>query len=178
MLSQHAGKCVRMDLGFAQLDFLIAAEGQFAEAPNATPDATLRATSDVLLQLPFLGRQALRHAEYSGDPALLQTLDQIFREMRWDIEAELAPLVGDIAAHRIATAGKSALRTLRQAGHAMQTSSSEYIVEEIALLARKNDVARFCAEVDTLVDDTARLEARLAQIEAHSSLHPSPSSQP
>ena len=74
-----------MDLGFAQLDFLIAAEGLFAEAPNATPDATLRATSDVLLQLPFLGRQALRHAEYSGDPALLQTLDQIFREMRWDI---------------------------------------------------------------------------------------------
>lgn len=178
LLGQHAEKCVRLDLGFAQLDFLITAEGQFSEAPNATPDATLRATSDVLLQLPFLGRQALRHAEYSGDPALLQTLNQVFREMRWDIEAELAPLMGDIAAHRIAHAAQRASQTLRQAAQAVQTSSSEYIVEEIALLARKGDVARFCAEVDTLVDDTARLEARLAQIEAHSSLHPSASSQP
>ena len=182
LLGQHAGKSVRLDLGFAQLDFMITAEGQFSEAPNAAmnaaPDATLRATSDVLLQLPFLGRQALRHAEYSGDPTLLQTLDQVFREMRWDIEAELAPLMGDIAAHRIARAAKRASQTLRQAAQAVQTSSSEYIVEEIALLARKSDVARFCAEVDTLVDDTARLEARLAQIDAHSSLNPSPSSQP
>ena len=177
LLGNHAGKCVRMDLGFAQLDFLITAEGQFSEVPNAAPDATLRATSDVLLQLPFLGRQALRHAEYSGDPALLQTLDQVFREMRWDIEAELAPLMGDIAAHRIAHAAQRASQTLRQAAQALQTSSSEYIVEEIVLLARKSDVARFCAEVDTLVDDTARFEARLAQIEAHSSLHPSASSQ-
>lgn len=169
LLGQHAGNCVRLDLGFAQLDFLITAEGQFSEAPNATPDATLRATSHVLLQLPFLGRQALRHAEYSGDPALLQTLDQVFREVRWDIEAELAPLMGDIAAHRIAHAAQRATQTLRQAVQALQTSSSEYIVEEIALLARKSDVARFCAQVDTLVDDTARLEARLAQLEARTS---------
>ena len=176
MLGQHAGKCVRLDLGFAQLDFLITAEGQFSEAPNATPDATLRATSDVLLQLPFLGRQALRHAEYSGDPALLQTLDQVFREVRWDIETELAPLMGDIAAHRIANVAQRATQTLRQAAQALQTSSSEYIVEEIALLARKNDVARFCAQVDTLVDDTARLEARLARLEAISSLHQAKSS--
>ena len=165
-LCQHAGKCVRLDLGFAQLDFSITAEGQFAEAPNATPDATLRATSDVLLQLPFLGRQALRHAEYSGDPALLQTLDQVFREMRWDIEAELAPLLGDIAAHRVATTAQHATQTLRHAAQALQTSSREYIVEEIALLARKSDVARFCTHVDTLVDDTSRLEVRLARLEA------------
>ena len=178
LLGQHAGTCVCLDLGFAQLDFLITAEGQFSEAPNATPDATLRATSHVLLQLPFLGRQALRHAEYSGDPALLQTLDQVFREVRWDIEAELAPLMGDIAAHRIAQAAQRATQTLRQAAQALQTSSSEYIVEEIALLARKSDVTRFCAQVDTMVDDTARLEARLAQFEANSSLNPSPSSQP
>ena len=179
LLAQHAGKCVRLDLGFAQLDFLITTEGQFSETTNATPDASLRATSHVLLQLPFLGRQAaLRHTEYSGDPALLQTLDQVFREVRWDIEAELAPLMGDIAAHRIAQTAQRATQTLRQAAQALQTSSSEYVVEEIALLARKSDVARFCAQVDTLVDDTARLEARLAQLEANPLLNPSPSSQP
>lgn len=176
LLGQHADKSVRLDLGFAQLNFMITAEGRFAETLSTTPDATLRATSHVLLQLPFLGRQALRHAEYSGDPALLQTLDQVFREMRWDIEAELAPWMGDIAAHRIATAAQQATQTLRHAGQALQTSSSEYLVEEMALLARKSDVARFCVQVDTLVDDTARLEARLAWLEAISSLHQAKSS--
>lgn len=166
LLSQHAGQHVRLDLGFKQLDFVISADGQLIESPVAIPDATLRATSSVLMQLPFLGREAMRHAEYSGDAALLQTLNQVFHEVRWDIEAELVPLVGDIAAHRIATAGKSALHMLRQAGHALQTSGSEYVVEEIALLARKSDVARYCAQVDTLVDDAARFEARLARLES------------
>ena len=130
------------------------------------------------MQLPFLGREALRYADYSGDAALLQTLDKLFREVRWDMEAELAPRVGDIAAHRIVNAGKSALHTLRQAGQALQTSSSEYVVEEIALLARKSDVARWSIAVDTLVDDVARLEARLARLEAKLPLNKSTPSQP
>ena len=166
LLSEHAGQHVRLDLGFQQLDFAITPGGHLIASPTVDPDATMRATSSVLMQLPFLGREALRHADYSGDAALLQTLDKLFREVRWDIEAELAPRVGDIAAHRIATAGKSALHTLRQAGQALQTSSSEYVVEEIALLARKSDVARWSNEIDTLVDDAARLEARLARLEA------------
>lgn len=166
LLSRHAGQHLRLDLGFKQLNFAITAEGQLVESPTAAPDATLRATSRVLMQLPFLGREALRHADYSGDAALLQTLDQVFREVRWDIEAELAPLVGDIAAHHITTAGQSTLRTLRHARQALQTSYSEYVVEEIALLARKSDIARFSTQVDTLVDDVARLEARLTGLEA------------
>ena len=166
LLGVHAGQHVRLDLGFQQLDFAITPDGHLISSFTATPDATLRATSSVLMQLPFLGREALRHADYSGDAALLQTLDKLFREVRWDIEAELAPLVGDIAAHRIATAGKSALHTLRNAGQALQTSSKEYVVEEIALLARKSNVARWSSEIDTLVDDAARLEARLARLEA------------
>ena len=178
LLSQHAGQHLRLDLEFKQLDFAITAKGRLIESPTAAPTATLRATSSVLMQLPFLGRAALRTADYSGDAALLQTLDQVFREARWDIEAELAPLVGDIAAHRITTAGQSALRTLRHAGQALQTSSSEYVVEEIALLARKSDVARWSIAVDTLVDDVARLEARLARLEAKLPLNKSTPSQP
>lgn len=177
-LAQHAGKCMRIDLGFAQADLLIGAEGQFQETQGATPDATVRGTSNVLMQLPLMGRQALRHAQYSGDPALLQTLDQVFLALRWDIEAELAPWLGDILAHRLAHDAQRASQGLRHAAQAMQTSSSEYIVEEIALLARKSDVAHFCAQVDTLADDTARIEARLARLEDTLSKHQSISSQP
>jgi ubiquinone biosynthesis protein UbiJ len=109
---------------------------------------------------------------------LQQTLDKIFREVRWDIESELAPLVGDVAAHRVASAAQHAARTLRHAGQSLQTSTSEYVVEEIALLARKNDVARWSKEVDTLVDDVARLEARLMRLETKLPVNNSATSQP
>ena len=178
LLAQQAGKCMRFYLGVAQLDLLITPAGQFSATQDATPDATVRAHSDVLLKLPFLGREALRHAEYSGDPALLQALDQVFQVLRWDIEAELAPWLGDIAAQRLASVAQRGAQGLRDAAQAIQTSGSEYIVEEIAMLARKSDVARFCVEVDTLVDDSARLEARLARLEASSSNEQSTPPQP
>ena len=41
-----------------------------------------------------------------------------------------------------------------------------------------HDVAQFCAQVDRLVEDTARLEARLTRLEAKSSLNQSTSPQP
>ena len=173
LLSSHAGQYVRIDLSFVQLDFAITADGHLLASPTATPDATLRATSSVLMQLPFLGREAMRHADYSGDAALLQTLDKLFREVRWDIEAELAPVLGDIVAHRVATTTQQAALSLRQAGHAIKSSLSEYVVEETALLARKHDIARLAAEIDTLVDDVARFEARLTRLETNAQMHSS-----
>ena len=167
LLSQHAGQTVRFDLGITALDVRIEDDGSWAETTTSSPDAILRATPTLLTYLPFLGRDALRHADYSGDAALLQTLDKVFRDMRWDIEAELAPLLGDMLAHRIATMGQNAMRTVRHAGQSAQTSASEYLVEEVGLIARKMDVARFMREVDTLVDDVARLEARLIHLESN-----------
>ena len=178
LMSQHAGQYVRIDLGFVQLDFAITADGHLLASPTATPGVTLRATSRVLMQLPFLGREAMRHADYSGDAALLQTLDKLFREVRWDIEAELAPVLGDIVAHRVATTTQQAAHSLRQAGHAIQSSLSEYVVEETALLARKHDVARLAREIDTLVDDVARFEARLTRVESNAQTNSSAPSAP
>ena len=166
LLRGHAGQCVRFDLVLQQRDFRIAEDGSLSATASASPDAILRATPSLLTNLPFLGRDALRFAEYSGDAALLQTLDKVFRDLNWDVEAGLAPMLGDIAAHRVSTAGRDALRTLRQAAQSLQTSASEYVVEEIELIARKVDIARFNHEVDVLVDDVARLEARLAKVEA------------
>lgn len=176
LLSQHAGKTLRVDSGISQLDFGISAAGELIEpAPDATPDVTLRATSAMLLQLPFAGRGALRQAEFSGDPALLQTLERIIAEAHLDLGAELSPLIGDIAAHRVAQAAQQVTHTVRAAAQALQTSGSEYVVEEIALLARKSDVARWSREADMLVDDIARFEARLARLEAmRASQNPAP----
>lgn len=165
-LLRHAGSSVRFDLTLTQVDMRIADDGYFSETAVAeAPDATIRPTPALVTRLPFFGREALRHADYSGDPALLATLDRVFKQLNWDAEANLAPLVGDIAAHRLGNFGRTALAGVRNALSAFGHNASEYMVEEAELMARGVDVARFNREVDTLTDDAARLEARLRLLE-------------
>jgi ubiquinone biosynthesis protein UbiJ len=165
-LLRHAGRSVRFDLTLAQFDFRIADDGCFTESVTDMPDAVIKPTAALFARLPFFGREALRHAEYSGDPALLATLDRVFKQLDWDIEADLAPHVGDIAAHRIHALGQDALAQAAHAVSALGHNAGEYMVEEAELMARGVDVARFNRDVDTLADDAARLEARLRLLEA------------
>jgi ubiquinone biosynthesis protein UbiJ len=164
LLRRHAGQSVRFDLLLQQFDFRIADDGGFNDTAVAAPDAVIRPTPALFARLPFFGKDALRHADYSGDAALLATLDKVFRQLRWDTEADLAPLIGDIAAHRVVNTGRDAAATLRHNANALQTSVAEYWVEETEQLARRVDIARHNREVDTLVDDVARLEARLNRL--------------
>jgi len=165
-LVRHAGASVRFDLALGQVDFRIADDGCLSEAVVDTPDAVIRPTPALVARLPFFGRDALRHADYSGDPALLATLDRVFKKLSWDVEADLAPWIGDIAAHRLHAMGRDALAGLAQVASALGLNASEYMVEEAGMMARKVDVARFNREVDTLADDAARLEARLRRLES------------
>jgi len=165
-LCRHAGCSVRFDLTLAQFDFRIADDGCFSEAVVDVPDAVIRPTAALVTRLPFFGREALRDADYSGDPALLATLDRVFKQLDWDVEADLAPIVGDVAAHRLHAFGRDALASLAHTLFALGRNASEYVVEEAELMARGVDVARFNHEVDMLADDVARLDARLRRLEA------------
>lgn len=165
-LARHAGASVRFDLALRQFDFRIADDGCFSEAAVDVPDAVIRPTAALLTRLPFFGREALRHADYSGDPALLATLDRVFKLLNWDIEADLAPLIGDIAAHRLNTTGRDVLAGIVRGVSALGRNASEYLVEEVEMMARGVDVARFNREVDVLSDDVARLDARLRRLES------------
>jgi ubiquinone biosynthesis protein UbiJ len=165
-LSRHAGASVRFDLALAQVDLRIADDGCFSEAMVDAPDAVIRPTAALIARLPFFGRDALRDADTSGDPALLATLDRVFRQLDWDVEADLAPVVGDVAAHRLHLLGRDAFAGLAQTLSALGHNASEYVVEEAELMARAIDVSRFNREVDALADATARLEARLRRLEA------------
>jgi ubiquinone biosynthesis protein UbiJ len=166
-LRRHAGRSVRFDLTLAQFDFRIADDGCFSEAAIGTPDAVIRPTPALVARLPFFGRAAWRFADYSGDPALLHTLDRVFKQLDWDIEADLAPLVGDIAAHRLNAIGRDAFAGIAHTVSALGRNASEYLVEEAELMARGVDVARFNHDVDVLADDVARLDARLRILETH-----------
>lgn len=165
-LLRHAGCSVRFDLILAQFDFRIGGNGSFSEAAIDAPDAVIRLTPALIARLPFFGRDAWRFADYRGDPALLATLDRVFKQLDWDIEADLAPLVGDIAAHRLYASGRDICAGFSRTASALGRNASEHIVEEAEWVARAVDVARFNRDVDQLADDAARLDIKLRLFEA------------
>ena len=120
--------------------------------PGALPH--LLSGSDALLQ----------HVEISGNADLASTVQFLFRNLKWDVEDDLSRVVGDIAAHRIANFGRDFLEWQKDALLRTGENLAEYWTEEQPLLARAEEVERFGRDVDTLRDDLARLEARLARL--------------
>jgi ubiquinone biosynthesis protein UbiJ len=166
-LVRHAGASVRFDLGLSRYDARIGDDGYFSEAAVEVPDAIVATTPELVARLPFSGRDALRFADYDGDPALLATLDRVFSRLEWDVESDLAPWVGDIAAARLHRFGRDALAALADVAGALGRNASEYVREEAEMMARAVDVARFNREVDSLADDVERLDARLRRLKVN-----------
>jgi len=164
-LAAHAGKCVRIELPLGSLAFAVGDAGALAAAaPATTPDTVIRVAGTLLFRLALGERDALRQARIEGDGVLAADLSAALDSFDWALA--LRPLIGDIAAARVdqAIAGVAAWRD--QAHTALGASLAEYAVHEAGLLAARPALERFLADVDTLRDDTARLAARLAVLEA------------
>lgn len=143
----------------------ITAEGTVAatQGENAM-DLTLTIKPGALPHLASGSDALLQHIEISGNADLASTVQFLFRNLKWDVEEDLSKIVGDIAAHRIAGAGRDFIAWQKDVLLRTGQNLAEYWTEEQPLLARPEEVARFSREVETLRDDLARLEARLSRL--------------
>lgn len=164
-LARHAGRKIAIDTLIARNGFLIKDDGQLSAVPDTEAEATIRLTPDLMLRLPFEGKAAFRSAPTEGDADLLSAFNDVFQNLSWDAEADLAKLFGPVVGFRLAEAGRSFSAWLGQATLDTAKTLAEYATEENPLLASPLDIKHFNAEVDTLRDDVARLEARLARLE-------------
>lgn len=164
-LAGHAGKSARIELPLGGLGFSLADGGMLNPATaDAAPETTIRLSADVLMRLVLGDRNALKQAGVQGDGLFAADISAALDGFDWALA--LRPVLGDIAAARAdqAIAGFGAWR--EKAHEAIGRSLAEYGVHEANLLASRPAVDRFVTEVDALRDDVARLEARLALIEA------------
>jgi ubiquinone biosynthesis protein UbiJ len=53
-------------------------------------------------------------AEIEGDAALAADVSWLFDNLRWDVEADVAALIGPVAAHLVAEAGRTVAAALRR----------------------------------------------------------------
>jgi ubiquinone biosynthesis protein UbiJ len=164
-LASHAGKTVRLDGGLFTLDLAISPDGALIESASAAPDAVIRLDPGLLLALPVRGRAVLKTLDSEGDASLLADLNRVVQTLRWDSEADLAPLVGNMAARRLTASAQSLLAWARQNRESATATATEYLTEEQPLLVNRPQAEQFYREVDALRDDTARLEARLKRLE-------------
>ncbi len=122
-----------------------------AGTPLALARLSLGEASGVL----FAGEVTLR-----GDVETGQRFKAILDDLDPDWEEPLARLLGDIPAHRLGRLLRDAADWGRQALGTLARNGAEYLQHEARALATREDVTTFVAEVDTLRDDVARIEAR------------------
>ena len=103
--------------------------------------------------------------------AALTGLAWLARAEQWSSRApsptdNLSRVVGDVAASRLEKLARGVLGVKGEIAWRLAENWIEHLREEAPLLAKKQQVEGFVHAVDTLRDDTARLEKRLAVLEA------------
>ena len=118
-----------------------------------------------MLQIAAGGEAAWRNAEIEGDTEFASALSRVAANMRWDVEEDLSRVFGDIAAHRLAAAGRAAAAWPKQAANSLATGLAEYLTEEKHLLVTPLRAAEFIREVDELRDAVDRLDKRIERLQ-------------
>jgi ubiquinone biosynthesis protein UbiJ len=102
---------------------------------------------------------------FSGDAELAAALQFLFRNLSWDVEEDLARVIGDLAAHRLVNSAREFLTWQKDAAARIGENLAEYLSEEAAMLAPRPELARYAREVAELRDAVERLEKRLERID-------------
>jgi len=86
------------------------------------------------------------------------------RHLRWDVEEDLSRLFGDVAAHRIAGAGRALARWHADAAQRLVESAADYAVDEKRILMARGEVDQFAGALARLRDAIERLEKRIERL--------------
>lgn len=160
-----AGQTVRIEGGPLAVSLTVTDGGTFRLAGEQEPAAVLvEFSSDTPFRLLAEPGSIFTAAHLTGPASLAETLAFVFRNLQWDVEADLAEIVGDIPAHRIAQAAKAGLAWHREAIARLGKNIAEFATEESRLVVPTREIREFAGAVDRLRDDFARLEKRLARL--------------
>ncbi|EIF80180.1 hypothetical protein BP354A_2629, partial [Burkholderia pseudomallei 354a] len=100
-----------------------------------------------------------------GDAEFATQIAKLAEHLRWEPEEDLSSVVGDAAAHRIATVVRSAGARARRTGRNVLDSIAEYWLDENPQVVRKSALADFDAGLARARDTLARVEKRIERLE-------------
>ncbi len=161
-LRRHAGRTIAFHVGPASFAFTVQTTGEVTTAvPGATRDLDVRISPFLLPRLAANEEAAYREMQMTGDMELAQEISFIARNLTWDAEEDLAGVIGDIPAHRIASAARALRDWGRDATLRAAQGAAEYWTEEQPLVASRVKIESFVRGVSELRDAVERLEKRI-----------------
>lgn len=165
-LRPFAGAQVLIEAGPISFDLVIDERGFFRSGGGSAkqPDVTLTLPADTAVKF-IVDRQNLFSAvKLSGSADIAESLAFVFRNLRWDVESDLAGLIGDIPARRLSMLGAGLAGHFQDSAKRLAENVIEYATEDSLLLVPNRDIDAFCREVNELRDGLARLEKKIARL--------------
>jgi ubiquinone biosynthesis protein UbiJ len=165
------GRAVAIDFSGIGVAMRIAVENdrlQVGPAFAADADLKLRASPASFLAMalrPDDGNSLpAGKVEISGDVELARRIEKLVRNFQPDIEEAFTRVFGDVIGYQIAQAFKRAFDWSRESAKNLLQDSADFLRDESRELVAPAEMEQFLDEVDTLRDDTDRLEARIARL--------------
>ena len=166
-LRPHAGKVARIVFGVG-LALRITAEGNVETVDTEVePDVTLTIDSGKLSALMSSDTaQRMSAVHIDGDAALAHVIGDLARDLRWDVEDDLARVLGDIPAARVFSLVHGVAAGVRKGAWRFAENVAEYVSEETGAVASSYALEAWGAGVRHIRDDAERAAKRVEQLGA------------
>jgi len=165
-LQAHAEKVACVDFSVLELRLKISSQGLLESVESDLPaNVTIRINPADIPLIMQDRQRAMSYVRLEGDADLAQTLSELGKNLRWDLEQQLSDLFGDLAGRRIAGSGKAAFAGMQETARKFQENLAEYFLEENPMLIRPARVADFAEQVGRTRDDAERLMKRIEKLE-------------
>ena len=162
-LINHKNKIVIIEISGFKTIFKVKEDGQ-VEMINDSKDYNCKIKLTVNDLIGQLVNNKNGKISIEGDIELANKISQVLRKIEWDLEEDLAKYIGDIPAIRTTKALKKIKNTTKENIKTLTSSLIEYWQEENKILAKTRDVEMLNKKIDTIVEDTERVEARINNI--------------
>jgi ubiquinone biosynthesis accessory factor UbiJ len=169
-LGEFAGKVIEIDFINWNKKLYLFPEQQGLRLQNyyeGSVDVCVKGTPLTLMRVGLISSEQLsalgKDIEITGDVTLIQKFMQIFQQMQIDWEEILSLVAGDTVAHQLG----NVYRGIKQWGKQTMSNLTNQLVEylqEAHYLPPQEEVEDFFAQIQTLQNDVARLEARIKEI--------------
>ena len=160
-LLPFSGQTATIEGGPLRIALTVDQVGLFSLASSGcSSDVTISFGSDAPFKLLADPASVFTSARLTGAASFAEALAFVFRNLKWDYEGDIAGIIGDIPARRLARFLVDGVVWHRSALGRLGANLKEYATDESTLLTSGRHITQFCDAVDLLRDDLARLEKR------------------
>lgn len=165
-LQPFAGKRAMFVMPGFGYTFEVTHEGLFQPTPRGSPaDVTIFLPPDLPHRLPHYLLQGieglLREVRVEGNAEFATELSFVLKHLDWDLEAALAPIVGDIAAHRMVGLLAPLNHWRKSAVSNVKANAIEYLVYEQKVVVSREEWQRHVLAIASFDQRLDAAERRL-----------------